>query len=83
MSPREGSDIFRNARIATANPNAVLPPGRGYLIRRGQAHLLQVATRTPDDDLEKLAQTIDAVAAQYAEPAVIAVASPVEVSTAA
>jgi len=41
----EGIEQFNNARRPQGQPGAGLPPGRGFLIRRGQVRLLQTAVK--------------------------------------
>ena len=56
----EGIEQFNNARRPQGQPSAGLPPGRGYLIRRGQVRLLQTAAywREGEDPDEALANRI-------------------------
>jgi DNA segregation ATPase FtsK/SpoIIIE, S-DNA-T family len=42
-------DLFNNTRLRSAEPKTNnLPPGRGYLIKKGEAHLIQAAVYQPD-----------------------------------
>jgi hypothetical protein len=51
ISPKEGSDLYRYAKIPPMPVPIVFGPGRGWLIRRGQAQLIQVALcNAPDED---------------------------------
>ena len=54
LSGTEGIEQFNNARRPQGQPASGLPAGRGYLIRRGQARLIQAAAYWSDgDDPEK------------------------------
>ncbi len=58
-----GMDQFNGARAAYQTPN--LPPGRGYLVKRGQARLIQAAVFWSEKDEcpeAALAQRLDAIA---------------------
>ncbi|HEY43745.1 MAG TPA: hypothetical protein G4O11_07165, partial [Anaerolineae bacterium] len=69
LSGSEGLEQFNNARRPPGQPSAGLPPGRGYLVRRGQVRLFQAASywREGEDaaaalsrrveDIEKLAKS--------------------------
>jgi len=43
LSGSEGLEQFNNARRPPGQPSAGLPPGRGYMVRRGQVRLFQTA----------------------------------------
>ncbi|MFV2043578.1 MAG: FtsK/SpoIIIE domain-containing protein [Anaerolineales bacterium] len=54
LSGTEGIEQFNNARRPQGQPASGLPAGRGYLVRRGQASLIQAAAYWSDgDDPEK------------------------------
>lgn len=46
----EGIEDFNNTRRLPSQPAAGLPPGRGYLIRRGRAQLIQCMTYWKKDE---------------------------------
>ena len=46
----EGIEEFNNAKRPSGMPGAGLPPGRGFLVRRGQGHLIQVAVPWEGND---------------------------------
>ncbi len=58
LSGSEGLEQFNNARRPPGQPAAGLPPGRGYLVRRGQVRLIQAAAywREGEDPAEALAE---------------------------
>ena len=43
LSGSEGLEQFNNARRPPGQPSTGLPPGRGFLVRRGQVRLFQAA----------------------------------------
>jgi S-DNA-T family DNA segregation ATPase FtsK/SpoIIIE len=43
ISPKEGNDLYRYAKIPQIPMPLTFGPGRGWLIKRGQARLIQVA----------------------------------------
>lgn len=43
FSPRDGIDTYKGARLPPGQTVTVFPPGRGYLVKRGQPQLIQVA----------------------------------------
>ena len=50
LSGTEGIEQFNNASRPPGQPASGLPAGRGYLIRRGQARLIQAAAYWKEDD---------------------------------
>jgi S-DNA-T family DNA segregation ATPase FtsK/SpoIIIE len=55
LSGSEGMDQFNNARRPAGQPPAGLPPGRGYLIRRGLVRMFQAAAYWAEDERPELA----------------------------
>lgn len=49
----EGIDQFNNARRPPGQPGAGLPPGRGYMIKRGQVRLFQAAVHWQEGEFSE------------------------------
>jgi S-DNA-T family DNA segregation ATPase FtsK/SpoIIIE len=63
LSGSEGLEQFNNARRPPGQPSGGLPPGRGYLVRRGQVRLFQAAAYWKEDEVpaEKLTNRVERV----------------------
>jgi S-DNA-T family DNA segregation ATPase FtsK/SpoIIIE len=63
LSGSEGLEQFNNARRPPGQPSAGLPPGRGYLVRRGQVSLFQAAAfwREGEDNAKALSRRVEDV----------------------
>lgn len=63
LSGTEGIEQFNNARRPQGQPASGMPPGRGYLIKRGVVRLLQVAAywSTNEPPEQALSSAIDRV----------------------
>jgi S-DNA-T family DNA segregation ATPase FtsK/SpoIIIE len=61
LSGTEGIEQFNNARRPQGQPGAGMPPGRGYLIKRGVVRLLQVAVywSSPAAPEQELASAVE------------------------
>lgn len=66
LAGSEGLEQFNNARRPPGQPSAGLPPGRGYMIRRGQVRLFQAAAHwhEGEDPSSALAQRVEHICAE-------------------
>ena len=65
LSGSDGVDQFNNAQIPSLQRAAGMPPGRGYLIRRGRARLFQayIYWASGEDPVQGLQRRLDAIVA--------------------
>jgi S-DNA-T family DNA segregation ATPase FtsK/SpoIIIE len=63
----DGIDIFNNMRQPAGQPPAGLPPGRGFLVRKGVARLFQTAVCWPQNENpnEAISKRIEALGGIY------------------
>jgi S-DNA-T family DNA segregation ATPase FtsK/SpoIIIE len=66
LSGCEGLEQFNNARRPPGQPSTGLPPGRGYLVRRGQVRLFQAAAfwQEGEDTASTLSKRVEKVEKQ-------------------
>jgi S-DNA-T family DNA segregation ATPase FtsK/SpoIIIE len=59
FSPRDGIDSYKGARLPPGQTLTAFPPGRGYLMKRGQPQLIQVALPCSAADADPLQGAAD------------------------
>ncbi|WP_455387531.1 FtsK/SpoIIIE domain-containing protein [Petrachloros mirabilis] len=59
FSSRDGIDSYKGARLPPGQTLTVFPPGRGYLMKRGQPQLIQVALPCSAADADPLQGATD------------------------